>query len=287
MLILATVALCIEWGKVMFDRMSHKWAGCAVLALMASTAAAVAQSSATGQGAGTEKIALGVTAGTTGIGAEASFKAIGNFVVRLNAGGASLHTTKMQDSTNYSGNVRGFNAGVTGDWHPFDNGFRLSGGVRAVGANFAATASGASVTLNSHTYTAAQYGTLSLSAKNGNTIAPYLGLGWDSAHYSSSNWTVSFDLGAMYTGNPRIGLSATGNAPGLAADLAAEQQKLSDSFAKYGASQPYRINSRIARSSPPRVSGYIRPPIMSLRILVDGVQAQLSSGIGLSQTACS
>jgi hypothetical protein len=222
----------------MLNRVTHKYAGSAVLALMATTAAAGAQTSATGQGQGAEKIALGITAGTTGIGAEASFKTIGNFVVRLNAGGASLHTTKMQDGISFSGNVRGFNAGVTGDWHPFENGFRLSGGVRAVGADFAATAAGASVTLNSHTYTPAQYGTLSLSAKNGNTIAPYLGLGWDSAHYSSSNWTVSLDLGAMYTGNPRIGLSATGNAPGLAADLAAEQQKLSDSFAKYGRFYP-------------------------------------------------
>jgi hypothetical protein len=216
----------------MLDRVSHKCVGAAALAWMATTAAAVAQSS------DISKVAVGVTAGTTGLGAEVSFKTIGNFVVRLNAGGASLHTTKTQDGTSYSGNVRGFNAGVTGDWHPFDNGFRLSGGVRAVGADFAATASGSSVTLNSHTYTAAQYGTLSLSAKNGNTVAPYLGLGWDSAHYSSSNWTVSFDLGAMYTGNPKIGLSATGTAPGLAADLAAEQQKLSDSFAKYGRFYP-------------------------------------------------
>ena len=49
----------------------------------------------------------------------------------------------------------------------------------------------------------------------------------------------------------------------------------------------YRISSRIARSSPSSVSGYMRPPRRSRISLMEGVQAHCASGTGLSHTECS
>ena len=154
--------------------------------------------------------------------------------MRVSGAGANLSLTKNADGADYKGTIKGFNAGVIGDWHPFESGFRLSGGVRYVNADFGGSTTGSNVMIGDHTYTSAQYGTLSLHAKNGNSVAPYLGLGWDSAHFSTSNWSLSVDFGAMYTGDPRIALATTGSAAGLAADLALEEQKVKDSVGKYG-----------------------------------------------------
>jgi hypothetical protein len=182
--------------------------------------------------------AIGITAGTLGLGGEISFKIIGNFVVRLTAGGANYSFTKNAEGADYRGKISGFNAGLIGDWHPFENGFRLSGGARYVNAEFLGSTTGANLSIGGHTYTPAQYGTLSLSLKNGNSVAPYLGLGWDSAHYATSSWAFAVDFGAMYLGDPRVSLTATGTAAGLAADLVQQEQKLKDSVGKYGRFYP-------------------------------------------------
>src|SRR6185295_9055850 len=51
-----------------------------------------------------------------------------------------------------------------------------------------------------------------------------------------------------------------------------------------GAHQDYLTNSFIARSSPPSVSGYIRPPMMLRTIWIDWVKCQVGSDTGLSHT---
>ena len=50
---------------------------------------------------------------------------------------------------------------------------------------------------------------------------------------------------------------------------------------------PQRISSFMAPSRPSMVSGYMRPPMTSRMILIEGVQLQWFSGTGLSHTACS
>ena len=49
----------------------------------------------------------------------------------------------------------------------------------------------------------------------------------------------------------------------------------------------YLFNSRIAVSSPPRVSGYMRPDMICWISPMDGVYSQCFSATGLSHTACS
>jgi hypothetical protein len=194
-----------------------------------SSTQAYAQTVATGS-----QPAIGLSAGTLGIGGEVGVKVVGNFVVRLNGTWADLSYKKAGDGAEYSGRLKALSAGLTGDWHPFANGFRLSGGARYLNGEFQGKVSMGDVTIGNHTYTQAQYGALNLSIKNGNQIAPYIGLGYDSAHFNPGNWFFAFDIGAMYAGNAKVGLGVTGSAPGLAADLEIERQKLQDDFGKYG-----------------------------------------------------
>jgi hypothetical protein len=72
--------------------------------------------------------------------------------------------------------------------------------------------------------------------KSSNTIAPYIGLGYDSTHFSDSRWALALDLGVIYGGKPTSTIHAQNEAivPGLRADLDTEQKKLDDSVGKYG-----------------------------------------------------
>lgn len=206
-----------------------------VVAVALITAVSTAPTTASAQSSGP---AVGLTIGTLGVGVEGSLKVMGNFVIRLNGGGASLGHELDEDGSKFDGKVKGYNAGLIADWHPFENGFRLSGGVRYVNAEFTGSISGADVTINGNSYSPAEYGVYSISARNGNALGPYLGLGWDSAHFSRNNFSMSIDIGAIYMGDPDISLSTTGTVPGLSADLAAQQAKYSDDIAGYGRFYP-------------------------------------------------
>ena len=109
-------------------------------------------------------------------------------------------------------------AGATLDWHPFSNGFRLSAGGRYHNFDLAGSTNAmASYTIGDHTYTGAQIGKLNATVKSANPIAPYLGLGYDSAHFSASHWALALDVGVIYGGTPSSTITATnaGVIPGL------------------------------------------------------------------------
>lgn len=180
------------------------------------------------------RFAFGVGVSTLGIVVEGSLKVAPTFVMRLNGNWADYDYDTTVDANRFNGSATVWGAGLIGDWHPFQNGFRLSGGVRYHNAAFTGRISGEDITVNGTTYTAAEYGTLVAKVENGNQIAPYLGLGWDSAHFTGSNFTFSVELGAMYVGSPKATLRATNDVPGLNDDLDAELRKIKDEYAKFG-----------------------------------------------------
>lgn len=180
------------------------------------------------------RFAFGVGVSTLGLVAEGSLKVAPSFVVRLNGTWADYDYNTTVDTNRFSGSASVWGAGLIGDWHPFQNGFRLSGGVRYHSAVFTGRVSGEDVTINGTTYTAAEYGTLIAKVENGNQVAPYIGLGWDSAHFTGSNFTFSFEVGALYVGDPKATLKASNSVPGLQDDLDAEVRKIKDDYAKFG-----------------------------------------------------
>jgi hypothetical protein len=180
--------------------------------------------------------AVGIGISTLGITGELSYKVIGNFVVRVNGNWASADHKPKISNADVAGGLRIAGAGLIGDWHPFENGFRFSGGARWHQAQFTGDVSGQSVTLNGTTYTAAQYGKLHGEVEPGSRIAPYFGIGWDSTHFSNGGLSLGFEVGAMYLGTPTAKLTASNAAavPGLQANANAEAKKLRDDFGKFG-----------------------------------------------------
>jgi hypothetical protein len=182
-------------------------------------------------------LGIGISIGTTGVGGELSVRPFGNLVLR--AGGtwfALDHDFDVDDKT-YKLKADMVSAGATVDWHAFSNGFRLSAGARyhnidlSGAGNFTGT-----FEIGNNTYDMSQTGAIGISVKSSSTIAPYLGIGYDSTHFSDSRWALALDLGVIYAGKPTSTITAA-NAqtfPGLAADLAVEQKKLDDSVGKYG-----------------------------------------------------
>ena len=149
-------------------------------------------------------------------------------------------------------NLNGYNftlsqlaAGGLVDLHPFRNGFRVVGGLEY--ANFAfhqSVSTQNSFVINQVNYTSAQIGKLYTNVSIKNNAAPYVGLGWDSAFYCGiiqdpkqatkcDNFTVSFDLGALYTGGVKVSQTTDANVAGLANNLAASAAALQNTFNKF------------------------------------------------------
>jgi hypothetical protein len=188
---------------------------------------------------------VGVTAGTLGLGAEVSYLLSDYFVLRANGsyfemgcGTAKAYGAKCD----YDLNLTALFAGATVDVHPFQNGWRLSAGGRYVDVEFAGSYTG-NITLNGVDYN--NIGTTRISVKNGNTIAPYLGFGYDSSHFSKdgSGFHLGIDLGAVYLGDPDVSIKTTGTVPGLDENIAKQTATLKDSLKNYFSFYPVAMVS--------------------------------------------
>ena len=80
--------------------------------------------------------AVGVSAGTLGVGVEASYRILDKLVLRSAISGYNLNVDQtifsFSDSEvdDFNFDVRGFFAGAMLDWHPFGSDLRLTGGFR-------------------------------------------------------------------------------------------------------------------------------------------------------------
>jgi len=125
------------------------------------------------------------------------------------------------------------------DWR-IVGGFRVTGGavltksaINAVGI----PTGGGTYSLNGTPYTTSQLTTLNAEASFGNSVSPYLGVGWGNVigpKASKGHWSFVADVGVIYTGTPRINVTATCTtasaalcaSPQLQTNLAAEQTSL-------------------------------------------------------------
>lgn len=157
------------------------------LAAMTALACVVA-SPALAQTRSDPAVAVGVTAGTTGVGAEVQFALGPIFVLRGAVDTLGYDLDESYDDVDYSGRFDFDTLGGFVDLHPFANGFFVSGGAyvgqRDIGLN--ATPS-APVNIGGQTFTPAQVGTLTGQIKL-KDVAPFAGLGFDNTFTRSSRW---------------------------------------------------------------------------------------------------
>jgi opacity protein-like surface antigen len=153
--------------------------------------------------------------------------------VQLDSGGLATATGHLDEGgTRYDSRLKtGAGLLALADFYPaVDSGWHVSGGLIVSRIRPSLTGKADSqgrYSLNGHSYSAAEVGTLNGRAKF-NPVSPYLGGGWESSPIESKGWRFTSDVGLFYAGKSSTTLSASGaaNNPALQADLKAQQSAL-------------------------------------------------------------
>jgi len=147
--------------------------------------------------------------GTQGAGADLGYRLSPKWVVRGNANYFTYSHDDTIKDVDYDADPTLTTIGALLDFHPFENGFRISGGAYYNGNEMdlnARLSKKVSYKIGDHTYTKEEMGSLDGKVEY-NSFAPYFGIGWGTST-SSGNWAFSMDLGGMYHGSPDVDLSA-------------------------------------------------------------------------------
>lgn len=109
-----------------------------------------------------------------------------------------------------NGKLRLLTAGGSLGIHPFKNNFKFLAGVFYNGNQFELTSMlKRNVTLRGITFTPDQIGSSNLTV-HFNRVSPYLGIGFDSAFYCESPWSLFGELGILFQGSPTAKFKRTG-----------------------------------------------------------------------------
>jgi hypothetical protein len=158
-----------------------------------------------------QPLGLGVTArvGTLGLGVDVAKSFSPQFSSRLGFNFGSVNTSRTESGVSYD-KLNLSSVQLLGDYHPFGGGFRITGGLLSQSNKFAVTGKpdgNGTYTIDNTTYTAAQVGSLTGEYQYGNSIAPYLGIGFGQP--ANEGFGFNADLGVMFTGSPKVGLTAS------------------------------------------------------------------------------
>ncbi|GEN29700.1 hypothetical protein HVA01_33460 [Halovibrio variabilis] len=207
-----------------------KTVGLAIGAVVLTTLSGTAQ-------AFDKKVSVSAIAGTTGFGADASWRFHENLAVTARyTGGLDFDTDFDEDGVNYDADFEMKASSVKMDYFPFGGRFFLSAGIMMpdIEANVVGTPDDDSTyEFNNRTYTAAEIGSVVGTATVSDGTQPYVGLGWRSSHQSGLSFFSEFGVVAT---NVDVSLSTTNgfenNDPRLQQDIRAEEQSLKDDIDK-------------------------------------------------------
>ncbi|WP_022670726.1 hypothetical protein [Hippea alviniae] len=176
-----------------------------------------------------KNVSLGLKVGTLGIGPEICYHINDAFSVRGQFGYFSKNFDTTEADVKYDLKFKIRNAGLLLDWHPFEGAFRISAGLFYNGNKFTGDAKsieGEKYTINGHTY---YLNKISASIKY-TKLAPYIGIGYDTASSKDSGLGFLVDLGVFYS-KPKVSVDAYGdpdviNDPQFKADLSKTKSEL-------------------------------------------------------------
>ena len=158
---------------------------------------------------------MGVRAGTFGVGADVDFGLTDTLNLRLGYNNITYNRSFDDTDVTYDGKLKISAASAILDWYAFKGGFHFSLGAVEKGPKIDVVgkpkANGTYV-FDGVTYTAAQIGTATGTIKTGDSIAPYVGIGWGNTVDKADRVTFLADLGVIYTGSPKVDLNFTCNA---------------------------------------------------------------------------
>lgn len=173
---------------------------------------------------------MGIRAGTMGFGLDFDVGLTEKLNLRLGYNHFSYDDTIEDTDVNYDSEIKISSFSALLDWH-VAGGFRLSAGAVGSGPKIEVVGTPAgnnTYEIGNGTYTASQVGSLRGEVKIGSSVAPYIGLGWGNVVSEKHRVTFLFDIGAIYGGEPDVGLTATcgtGISPTICNQLQADVQR--------------------------------------------------------------
>jgi hypothetical protein len=188
-------------------------------------------------------VAVGVRAGTFGVGADVDVGLTQTLNVRVGYNTFSYKRTINDTDVTYDGKLKINAASAILDWHAFNGGFRFSLGAVQRGPKVDVVGkpnSNATYEFNDHIYTASEVGSLTGTVKLGDSVAPYLGVGWGNTVDKADRVTFLADIGVIHTGTAKSTLVVTCNSAvptvtcnQIRADVEAEKADLEDKISDY------------------------------------------------------
>lgn len=159
-------------------------------------------------------IDVGVSAvvGTLGPGLTLTLPINSVLNARIYGSGLAFDIEVDEDDLEFDGDLTLGALGPLIDYHPWRNGFRASVGVLYAFNQFDGTARCSEA--------ACDLGDANGVVIRGDRVdgdvdytglAPYVGLGWGNAVDQDGRWSFSFDIGALFTGNPDVSINCRAN----------------------------------------------------------------------------
>ena len=178
---------------------------------------------------------VGPRASTLGAGLEIAKGFTPRLGARMGFNYFGHHYEDKASDIDYNFDLRLQSLALLADWHPFKGMFRISTGAIFNGARLKMIADldpTSPEEINGVPY--------KLDSVNGtlkfNSVAPYLGLGWDTTFGDDDSWGLTFDVGVLYHGSPELQISASGPDASLAnfsSDLEQERLDLQNDLADF------------------------------------------------------
>jgi len=156
-------------------------------------------------------VAVGVRAGTPGLGIEVTFGLTETLNARMGYAAFNYDDEIEETDVTYDGKLKLRNPSLLLDWHPFKGGFHLSAGVVKANTKVKAEAEPTDdeFEFDDEVFQASEVGEVNGKIEMGKSIAPYIGLGWGNPVDKNGRVTFMFDIGAIYAGKPDVNLNAT------------------------------------------------------------------------------
>lgn len=155
-------------------------------------------------------VGLGLRGGSLGYGIDFDIGLTQRINLRVGYNGFNYDYTVNNTDVRYDGTLKISSASGFLDWHAFGGGFRFTLGAVGSGPKIdvVGTPTGGTYQIGNGVYSAAEVGSLNGEIKIGNSVAPYIGLGFGNVVSPKHRVTFLFDFGAIYGGTPSVNLTA-------------------------------------------------------------------------------
>ena len=187
---------------------------------------------------------MGVNVGTLGAGVEYSSSFNEMFALRTGFNTFSYSDSLTESGIKYDADLDLQTISLILDYHPFENGFRLSGGAMYNGNELKVSGkpdgTTGTIEINNVTYDSTQVGKVD-GKVDFNNFAPYAGIGYSSSKTKSSGFSFNTEIGVLFQGSANAQLNATcgpaliiaGQCSNLQSNLVAEEKQLNDELSDF------------------------------------------------------